>query len=286
MDIYVKEKNTVLITVDEPNIGQQVYTLNVNRGDVGDGAQSIATDYVYTGKVQYFTTPYTGNYQLEAWGVKVETVAEVPGGLGGYATGIVPLKKGEEIIIYVGGAGNSLARGWNGGASSGTSNVYGGGASDIRVESDSLFNRILVAGGGGSVGASNKPGGAGGGINGVSRTESYGSGGQGGTQSSAGNYASFGVGGAGSYYKDGRGGAGGGGRYGGGGVYPDYSRDDDRGGGGGSGYVYTDKSYKPSGYAPPSRFMLKDTALLSGNRVCRTKKVDLHKVIKEMDLFA
>ncbi len=261
-----KGKNTVLITVDEPNIGQQVYTLNVNRGDAGDGAQSIATDFVYTGKAQYFTAPYTGNYQLEAWGAEGGNRGGSSGGLGGYATGIVPLKKGEEVIIYVGGAGNSLARGWNGGASSGTSNVYGGGASDIRVESDSLFNRILVAGGGGSVGASNKPGGAGGGINGVSRTESYGSGGQGGTQSSAGNYASFGVGGAGSYYKDGRGGAGGGGWYGGGGVYPDYSRDDDRGGGGGSGYVYTDKSYKPSGYAPATRFMLKDTVLLSGNQ--------------------
>ena len=84
------------------------------------------------------------------------------------------LVKGEVLYIYVGGSGSTLSqngvtKGWNGGGhtvgyySSGgvwseSTNTYGGGASDIRYGGNTLYNRVLVAGGGGSVGASGKAG--------------------------------------------------------------------------------------------------------------------------------
>ena len=175
------------------------------------------------------------------------------------------LEKGEIIAVEVGGAGTKEQKGYNGGGISGTANVGGGGASDIRVGSYSLYDRILVAGGGGSVGAASRGGAAGGGTLGLSSKQNYGSGGQGGTQTEAGLYGDFGVGGNGLYQNNGRGGAGGGGWYGGGGVRPDRSVDDDRGGGGGSGYIFTSNSYKPEGYDVDERYYLTEATTISGN---------------------
>ena len=210
------------------------------------------TEFSYTGDVQTFTAPATGLYQLQVWGAQGGyRYYPANGGKGGYSEGTIELQEGETLYIYVGGSGNAggTAGGFNGGGSRGTY-AGGGGATDIRVEGDSLYNRIIVAGGGGSDGATNKPGKAGGGLEGISATESYGSGGSAGTQTYGGDYYSaFGLGGSGTSQSGGYGGAGGGGWYGGGGAMPDGSGDDDRGGGGGSGFVYTDSSTSPvSGY--------------------------------------
>ncbi|MEG0726442.1 MAG: cadherin-like beta sandwich domain-containing protein [Erysipelothrix sp.] len=257
-------KNKITITVDEPHVGKQIYLINVNRSDSGEGSEDKIYEYVYKGKSETFVAPYTGNYQLEAWGAEGGNRGSQSGGKGGYASGLVHLKQGEELTINVGGFGNSISKGYNGGGASASNGVYGGGASDIHVEGESLYHRILVAGGGGSVGASNKPGGAGGGNYGQSRTENYGTGGQGGSQTAAGLFGDFGLGGRGVYANNGRGGAGGGGWYGGGGVNPDYSADDDRGGGGGSGYVLTETSHKPKGYTVDKKYYLSETELKSG----------------------
>lgn len=248
--------------------------------------------YSYNGSYSTFNVPTTGYYQLEVWGAEGGyRSSNTYSGKGGYASGKIFLKQGEVLYIYVGGNGTSHS-GYNGGGMSGctvangcTTNIYGGGATDIRVGSQSLYARVIVAGGGGSVGAATKKGGAGGGTTGGTTTESYTSQGcsatacgQGGTQTAGGagtttsgytaTAGSFGYGGAGYRYgasSFGYGGAGGGGWYGGSGSVPDTSSDDDRGGGGGSGYVLTSSSSKPTGYLLGSQYYMTETVLTAGD---------------------
>lgn len=236
------------------------------------------TTYNYKGSANQVIIDKTGLYKLEAWGAQGGYRNSTSyGGKGGYATGLVNLKKDDKLYIYVGGAGGTgtsgcgdtiCPGGFNGG---GYRHTYygGGGGSDIRINNDSLYARVLVAGGGGSDGATSKKGMYGGGTSGGSSTESFTSvssyGGKGGTQTFSGyskeytitnqtttgldynalvNYAGgFGFGGGGVYCYTGYGGAGGGGWYGGSGNVPDSSSDDDRGGGGGSGWTYTASNY-------------------------------------------
>ena len=215
------------------------------------------------GDVQLFNVECAGTYKLEVWGAQGGYRSSSSyGGKGGYSSGYVTLSNDDVLHIYVGASGNN--GGYNGG---GTRSIGhgGGGASDIRINDDSLYSRIIVAGGGGSDGATSKPGGYGGGTSGQSRTETYGSGGNGASQTGAGSYrGEFGLGGSGGDYSGGHGGAGGGGWYGGGGVNPDGSGDDDRGGGGGSGFVYNEDAILPTGYSLDSKYLLTDTKLLSG----------------------
>lgn len=227
----------------------------------------------YTGSVVALNLPY-GTYRLKCYGAQGGyRTTSTSDGQGGYAEGILKLKGLTPAYIYVGGSGNTcgMKGGFNGGGSRTNNLPGGGGASDIRLEVDSLFSRVIVAGGGGSDGASNKMGGSGGGLTGLSRTESYGTGGAGGTQTSGGaggknNNGDFGKGGDGLYYASGYGGAGGGGWYGGGGVYPNTASDNDRGGGGGSGYVLTHESYKPNEYLLGEKYYLTETVLTQGGR--------------------
>ena len=220
----------------------------------------------YTGEEQEITVPYTGKYKLEVWGAKGGYRSDSSyGGNGGYSSGEIELQAGKTIYVYVGGSGNTggSSGGFNGGGSK-PDYPGGGGATDIRINGNTLYNRIIVAGGGGSDGASNRPGKVGGGASGGSASESYGSGGDGASQTSAGNYrGSFGQGGSGDHSNGGYGGAGGGGWYGGGGANPDGGADDDRGGGGGSGFAYDGTNTVPSGYDVGS-YVLTNTSLVNG----------------------
>lgn len=243
-------------------------------------------NFSYTGSVQTVNLP-KGEYALEVWGAQGGyRSSSTYGGKGGKSYGILTLTKPTTVYIYVGGAGNTgkTSGGFNGGGKRGSYNG-GGGASDIRIGTDSLYARVIVAGGGGSDGASNKTGMYGGGETGGSSTQSYGTGGYGGTQTGvsssswqttsqststttqAGAYAGFGFGGNGITRSSGYGGAGGGGWYGGSGAYPDGSGDDDRGGGGGSGYVYTSTTAKnyPSGCLLNSSHYLANAVTKAGN---------------------
>ena len=227
--------------------------------------------FAYTGSSQTFVAPANGDYKLQVWGAQGGyRSSSTYGGKGGYSVGEVYLTKGTTLYVYVGGAGGSgnsrvssvVAGGYNGG---GYRYGYkgGGGATDIRLtggnwnNSESLLSRFIVAGGGGSDGATNKQGMYGGGTTGGSSTQSYTANsnycGKGGTQTYSGYSASytittqattglnsntksyycggFGFGGGGVYLSSGYGGAGGGGWYGGSGTVPDSSGDDDRGGG-------------------------------------------------------
>lgn len=220
------------------------------------GIVTTINNFNYTGTVQNFVAPITGNYKLEVWGAQGgnATVGSTSsGGKGGYSTGIISLNSGETIYIYVGGQGqesvntNLISGGWNGGGGnySAGGGATGGGATDIRRYGQALTNRIIVAGGGSGAAWGNINGSAGGGLTGVNGVSWSGYAlGLGGSQASGGSYSgnptgggqkqsitsgSLGVGGRGSGSSSG-GSGGGGGYYGGGGGMIS-------GGGGGSSYI-------------------------------------------------
>ena len=248
--------------------------------DVVAEAPSIM-DFSYTGAVQN-TTLRAGTYKIECWGAQGGYRSSATyGGKGGYSVGELTLSQNTNIYVYVGGAGNTggTSGGFNGGGMRATY-AGGGGGSDVRIGQDSLYARVIVAGGGGSDGATSKQGIYGGGTTGGTTTQSYGTGGGGGTQTSggtgsssasgsgtSGTYGAFGVGGRGYAASSGYAGAGGGGWYGGAGSYPDGSGDDDRGGGGGSGYVYNSStaSNYPSGCLLNSSHYLANSQTIAGN---------------------
>ena len=250
----------------------------------------------YSGSYKMIKLP-KGVYKLEVWGAEGGyRSSNRYSGKGGYSYGTLTLKNKNKtkMYLYAGGSGNSI--------SSATSSVYpggfngggyryghrgGGGASDIRIGTDSLYARVIVAGGGGSDGSTSAAGGAGGGTSGITGTGSCGTTYGPGTQTYSGSstsqtattqattnsssssyaYGGFGFGGFGIYYDSGYGGAGGGGWYGGGGTMPDVSADDDRGGSGGSGYVYTSStaSNYPSGCLLDSNYYLTNASTVAGN---------------------
>ena len=252
--------------------------------------------FEYTNAAQPFDVIVTGYYKFEVWGAEGGyRSSQSYSGKGGYSAGTIKLNAGDKLYVYTGGQGGATtcstktssicAGGFNGG---GYRYNYpgGGGASDIRINEDSLLARVIVAGGGGSDGATTKTGMYGGGTSGGAATQSYGSYGYGGTQTgftttvtalttqpttnSSSNYpGGFGFGGFGVHQSSGYAGAGGGGWYGGCGSVPDGSGDDDRGGGGGSGFVYTGQSVTvPSGstYKITSQYAMTSTTLAAGNK--------------------
>jgi hypothetical protein len=208
--------------------------------------------FAYTGSEQLFIVPVTATYVVELWGAQGgDYIGNDVGGLGGYATGEINLNAGDVIYVYAGGAGYMSQNGdagtpggFNGGGRGGASNsgASGGGASDIRLNANTLSNRVAVAGGGG--GADNGgSGGAGGALTGGAGIGT-GTVPTGGTQiagGAAGNESgftsqpgSFGQGGANAPWQNNSfqyGGGGGGGWYGGGGGHPWC------GGAGGSSYI-------------------------------------------------
>ena len=239
-------------------------------------------NFSYTGSSQNITLP-EGEYQLEVWGAQGGYRSSSDyGGKGGYSTGKLKLTDSSTTLnIYVGGSGNTggTSGGFNGGGSRPTYNG-GGGASDIRIKNTSLYSRVIVAGGGGSCGATSKNGLYGGGTSGGSASQSYGSGGGGGTQTSGGtggnsNPGTFGKGGAGLNRSNGYAGAGGR-RL----VWwrPEVIRTDQamtiEAAGGGSGWIYTESSYNTwkSGnstdankYELNSKYYLTEASTIAGN---------------------
>lgn len=244
----------------------------------------------YSGSAKSITLP-KGQYQLECWGAQGgngTNNTSQPGGKGGYSKGIITLNKKTNLYLYTGGQGlngttyNSngatTTGGFNGGGSTTSINNRGsgGGGTDIRIAVDSLYARVLVAGGGsGSSGYTSLAGFAGGGISGKTYNNQdssnggswYGGGGsqtQGGAaNTSYSNYTTAGSFGQGGNYNSGSntyyGSGGGGGWYGGGGAIGV--------GGGGSGYMYTSSSasYYPSGCLLDSSHYLTNATTLAGN---------------------
>lgn len=151
-------------------------------------------EFEYKGHYEEYIVPATGLYKLEVWGAEGGSGTQL-GGKGGYSTGIVQLTKGTTLYVYVGGRGNNYnsadkSGGFNGGgpgngnvAGGQTGNPSGGGATDIRIGTDSLYSRVIVAGAGGG-GGSSVLGGYGGGTVGQ---DPPGASAKGGTQIAGGN---------------------------------------------------------------------------------------------------
>ena len=240
----------------------------------------------YNNTCDTYSIPNAGYYKLETWGAQGGGDLTWAGH-GGYSAGTVYLSAGTTLYICVGeagkggtGNGNVLEGGFNGGGNTypelDGNNGSGGGATDVRIGSNSLYARVIVAGGGGgAVGApTGVQKGHGGGIAGIGGTNTYGggctalggTGSAGGTgsqcggpsASNAGFNGSFGQGGngqsGGNYNRAG----GGGGWYGGGSTFIM--------GGGGSGFVYSASTSgnTPGGYLLNSAYYMSNTASVDG----------------------
>ena len=246
-------------------------------------ANNDIMNFDYTGSTQSKTLK-PGTYTIECWGGQGGTYSSYIGGYGGYSKGTITLTKMTTVYVSVGGAGSSSSTtaGFNGGGAGISSGRGGGGATDVRIGQNSLYSRVIVAGGGGGAGvtsANANPCGCGGGEYGGdgyynNTTGSYttgqnrcgGSASQtaGGITWSTGAQATFGQGGKASGYSCG---GGGGGWYGGGGAYDSDSDSDGRWGGGGSGYVYTSSTAKnyPNGCLLNSTYYLTNAQTIAGN---------------------
>ena len=201
-------------------------------------AQSVAV-FGHTGAVQTFIVPAgVTSIDIRAWGAEggSDDAPGEYGGLGGYAEGTLSVNPGDILYINVGGHGEWVSGdtpsggGFNGGGNARGLNAYrggGGGATDVRLGSNNLSDRVIVAAGGGGNCGSTSVGGNGGGENGE---DSPGGTGEGATQNSPGTYGcgegQSGLGGSSTQTCQAAGG--GGGFYGGSAGC---------GGGGGSGYI-------------------------------------------------
>ena len=246
-------------------------------------ANNDIMNFDYTGSTQSKTLK-PGTYTIECWGGQGGSYNSYIGGYGGYSKGTITLTKATTVYISVGGAGSSssTAAGFNGGGTGISSGRGGGGATDVRIGQNSLYSRVIVAGGGGGAGvtsANANPCGCGGGEYGgdgyynnttgsytTGQNRSGGSASQtaGGITWNTGAQATFGQGGNASGYSCG---GGGGGWYGGGGAYDSDSDSDGRWGGGGSGYVYTSSTAKnyPNGCLLNSTYYLTNAQTIAGN---------------------
>lgn len=246
-------------------------------------AKNDIMDFNYTGSVQSKTLK-PGTYTLECWGGQGGTYSSYIGGYGGYSKGTITLAKTTTVYVSVGGAGSSSSTtaGFNGGGTGISSGRGGGGATDVRIGKNSLYSRVIVAGGGGGAGvtsANANPCGCGGGEYGgdgyyndttgsytIGQNRCGGSASQtaGGKTWSTSTQATFGQGGNASGYSCG---GGGGGWYGGGGAYDNDSDSDGRWGGGGSGYVYTSSTAKnyPNGCLLNSTHYLTNAQTIAGD---------------------
>lgn len=246
-------------------------------------AKNDIMDFNYTGLVQSKTLK-PGTYTIECWGGQGGTYSSYIGGYGGYSKGTITLTEATTVYISVGGAGSSSSTtaGFNGGGTGISSGRGGGGATDVRIGQNSLYSRVIVAGGGGGAGvtsANANPCGCGGGEYGgdgyyndttgsytIGQNRCGGSASQtaGGKTWSTSTQATFGQGGNASGYSCG---GGGGGWYGGGGAYDNDSDSDGRWGGGGSGYVYTSSTAKnyPNGCLLNSTHYLTNAQTIAGD---------------------
>lgn len=284
-------KNTALYTRINNSMKKATafyFKLNNNKmygvGSASPNSQnSNIMNFNYTGSVQSKTLK-PGTYTIECWGGQGGTYSSYIGGYGGYSKGTITLTEATTVYISVGGAGSSSSTtaGFNGGGTGFSSGRGGGGATDVRIGQNSLYSRVIVAGGGGGAGvtsANANPCGCGGGEYGgdgyynnttgsytTGQNRSGGSASQtaGGITWGTGTQATFGQGGNASGYSCG---GGGGGWYGGGGAYDSDSDSDGRWGGGGSGYVYTSSTAKnyPNGCLLNSTHYLTNAQTIAGN---------------------
>lgn len=205
----------------------------------------LARVYTYTGRVESFTAPVSGQYKMECWGAQGGTLQSFhKPGRGGYCMGYHNMEQGELVFVCCGNCGGyggySYNNNWGINLRAG---MPGGGATHISINSGGELKTfsshptdiLLVAGGGGSCDMTGSVregiGGHGGGENGTTGSNSdesnnkngtgasQSTGGITGTQNAAGYHnGCFGLGGVGWNSSPDYGAQGGAGYYGGGGC--------------------------------------------------------------------
>lgn len=241
-----------------------------------------------------------GTYIFKCWGadggVRYSRSFDGVYECGGYSQGTYITPNGFNAYIHVGGSGmndsqissefvNQLCPDirYNGGGAPAAYGIKmtghsGGGATDIRINFDSLYARVIVAGGAGGCSYDGYESGNGGGEVGGSPKSGGGACPGPGTQTSSPislDYPAinggFGYGGNAGYRSASYiGGAGGGGWYGGSGTMPTQNSSNARGGAGGSGFVLTSASIEnvPQDYLLDETHCLSDaTTTVGGNRL-------------------
>ena len=217
----------------------ELYQMAATNGGNNNGFVGYSFEFGYTGSVQRFEVPATGEYKIELWGSQAS-------GNGAYTAGTASFDYGTELFLYIGSTNSTF----NGGGPYASSATDGAGATDIRFfglytpsdedlawnSTTGLNSRVMVAAGGGGLDqwSSGYPGGAGGGLTGYNGSGDHSP--VGGNQTSGGTTfggdynGTFGKGGRG----EGWGGGGGAGYYGGSGGR---NSSTGNGGAGGSSYI-------------------------------------------------
>ncbi len=156
-------KGAVNLSWSQPDNQQKTYKLFESTNGTGfvtlygakEATQKKETkkDFAYKGAKEVYTVPYSGFYDIFAYGAQGGgTVGSYVGGNGGGCTARIYLTAGEQLTVTVGGQ-----NGYNGG---GTGTGYGNGGGATTIVSN-LKGTIMVAGGGGAAGQGGN-GGAGG----------------------------------------------------------------------------------------------------------------------------
>ncbi len=241
-----------------------------------------------------------GTYIFKCWGadggVRYSRSSDGAYECGGYSQGTYVTPNGFNAYIHVGGSGMNDSQissefvqqlcpdlRYNGGGAPAEYGIKmtghsGGGATDIRINFDSLYARVIVAGGAGGCSYDGYEAGNGGGEVGGSPKSGGGACPGPGTQTSSPislDYPAinggFGYGGNAGYRSASYvGGAGGGGWYGGSGTMPTQNSNNARGGAGGSGFVLTSASIEnvPQDYLLDETHCLSEaTTTVGGNRL-------------------
>ena len=249
---YISSENLFFGMQKEIKSTTSSVPMSTSRTSVTTNILGTPIIFEYTGSVQTWTVPSgITRIQVDVYGA--QGGGEGGGGLGGYVSASIPVTPSQVLYVYVGQqvSGPAAGSAYNGGGNSGkyARNIAGpgGGASDIRISSNDMTARFVVAGGGGGVGTCGT-GGAGGGISGGNGFCTSGDGGL--RYGYGGLSTAGGQGGGGSADRGGPGilggggdgtwdGGGGGGGYfgGGGGGNIDYNGYYGGGGGGGSSYL-------------------------------------------------
>lgn len=229
-----------------------------------------------------------GIYTFEVWGASGGGY-KAKGGCGGYSKGTITLKKKTTIFVNVGSKGLGLDNsdgGCNGGGTSKENAGSGGGATDIRLNTNSLYARVIVAGGGGGSGdGKTEIGGFGGGlVAGNGENDLYRAG-KGGEQEGETVLCADGINtscipgtfGYGASPNGQKAGGAGGGWYGGSASYQE------EGSGGGSGYIFTKNSFKPPGFQLTEDYYLENAFTRGGNETLY--EGDGYAVITPLEIF-
>lgn len=181
--IFLVNFYLMLLTFNLPLLVHALNSPIIKKSD--DPAEQLIIQYLNPSQYEFFLEP--GRYKVVCYGAQGGMAnSGQPGGKGAVVSGYFDVRQHKQkFFAFVGGQGikspyGSVAGGFNGGGISGYCNRYkhhmhhrqknfgpgsGGGATDLRIDTNEVDNRIIVAAGGSGAGHET-PGAPGGDING------------------------------------------------------------------------------------------------------------------------